>query len=100
MMTFVMLSKIAPGAYSSSKEFKDSAAKIRKMLEKEVPAARWICSYALLGAYDVIDIFEAPDMQHASMVSSIVRMFARAETETMLAENWQKFVAKAGSATA
>ena len=68
------------------------------MIEAEVPQAKWIGSYALMGQYDGIDIFEAPDMQHAATVSAIVRVHAHSETQTLLAQDWSKFVASAGSA--
>lgn len=68
------------------------------MIEAEVPEARWIGSWSLLGHYDVLDVFEAPGMQHAATVSAIVRFHARCETETMAAEDWSAFVAKAGTA--
>jgi uncharacterized protein with GYD domain len=97
MATFVMLSRSVPGAFGSSQELKSTAAKVRKMLETEVPEARWICSYALLGAYDALDVYEAPNIQHAANVAAIVRTFAKSETMTMPAEDWQSFVKAAGS---
>jgi uncharacterized protein with GYD domain len=97
-MTFVMLSRILPGSVSSSEEFKKTAAKVRKMIEDEVHEARWVGSYSLMGNYDVLDIFEVPTVQHAATISAIVRFHGKAETETMLAEDWTSFVAKAGKA--
>jgi uncharacterized protein with GYD domain len=93
-----MLSRILPGSASSSDHFKQTAAKVRKMIEDEVPEARWISSYSLMGQYDVLDVFDAPDQQHAATVAAIVRFHAKAETETMLAEDWTTFVSKAGKA--
>lgn len=98
MQTFVMLSRMLPTAAGTSAQFKENAAKVRKMIETEVPRARWICSYAVMGQYDAVDIFEAPDMQHAATVSAIVRVHGQSETQTMLAQEWGTFVANAGSA--
>jgi uncharacterized protein with GYD domain len=98
MQTFVMLSRIQPGAVSSSDEFKATAAKVRKMIETEVPEAKWVGSWSLMGRYDVLDVFQAPDLQHAATVSAIVRFHAKCETETMAAEDWSSFVKKAGKA--
>ena len=99
MQTFVMLSRIQPGAFSSSAEFKTTAAKVRKMIETEVPEARWVGSWSLMGHYDVLDVFEAPNMQHAATVSAIVRFHAKCETETMVGEDWSAFLTKAGKAS-
>lgn len=98
MQTYVMLSRMLPTAAGTSAQFKANAAKVRKMLETEVPQAKWICSYATMGQYDAVDIFEAPDMQHAATVSAIVRVHGQSETQTMLAQDWSKFVAAAGTA--
>ncbi len=98
MQTFVMLSRVVPGHFSSSAELKETSTKVRKMIETEVPEAHWICSYALMGQYDGLDVFEVPTMQHAATISGIVRTHAKSETETMLAEDWKSFVMKAGAA--
>lgn len=97
MATFVMLSRIVPGSVKSSGEFKETASKVRQMIESEVPEAKWLSSYALMGAFDVLDIFEAPSMQHAATISAIVRFHAKSETQTLLAEDWKAFVKKAGA---
>jgi uncharacterized protein with GYD domain len=98
VQTYAMLSRITPGSVNSSDHFKETAAKVRKMIETEVPEAKWISSYSLLGHYDVLDIFEAPGPQHVATISAIVRFHAHAETETMVAEEWGAFVSKAGKA--
>jgi uncharacterized protein with GYD domain len=48
------------------------------------PEVRWIAHYAILGPYDFMDIYEAPDVETAQKVSLI----SRAEG-AITAESWQ-----------
>jgi uncharacterized protein with GYD domain len=45
----------------------------------------------VLGPYDYLDIFEAPDEIAAGKVSAIVRSFGHASTETWSALPWERF---------
>jgi len=44
-----------------------------------------------LGAYDYVDLFEAPDNEAATTVAVIVRSFGHASTETWPATPWERF---------
>jgi uncharacterized protein with GYD domain len=45
----------------------------------------------VLGAYDYVDLFEAPDNEAATTVAVIVRSFGHASTETWPATPWERF---------
>ncbi|MDP2726327.1 MAG: GYD domain-containing protein [Dehalococcoidia bacterium] len=53
---------------------------------------KWVASYSLLGPYDYLDIFEAPDERLASQAALIVRSFGHATTETWTAIPWNRFL--------
>jgi uncharacterized protein with GYD domain len=66
-----MLTKLSP---ESSKQMKDRAKLGRQWLEqvkKKCPEVKFIAHYALLGHYDFLDIYEAPDEETAAKVSMI-----------------------------
>ena len=48
------------------------------------PEVKWLAHYALLGPYDFMDIYEAPDAETAHRVSLV----SRAEG-ALVAESWQ-----------
>jgi uncharacterized protein with GYD domain len=60
-------------------------------IEQECPDVTWIHSYAVLGPYDYLDIFTAPDIDTAMKVSAIIRTFGRAHSEIWGATEWGNF---------
>ena len=48
-------------------------------------------SYAVLGPCDYVDVFQAPDIETATKVSTIVRTFGHAQTEAWAVTEWQRY---------
>ena len=83
MQTFVLMTKLAPEA---SKKVKDQEKLGRQWLEQvkeKCPEVNFLAHYALLGPYDFLDIYEAPDEETAAKVSLI-----SLQTGAFLAESW------------
>jgi uncharacterized protein with GYD domain len=55
-----------------------------KKVQALCPQVKWLAHYAILGPYDFMDIYEAPDIETAHKVSII----SRAEG-AVTAESWQ-----------
>lgn len=71
MKTFVLMTKLSPEV---SRQVKERAQMGREWLEEvksRCPEVRFIAHYALLGPYDFLDIYEAPDEESAAKVSLI-----------------------------
>ena len=83
MQTFVLMTKMAP---EMSKQVKDQEELGRAWLDKvkeKCPEVNFVSHYALLGPYDFLDIYEAPDEETAAKVSLI-----SLQSGAFLAESW------------
>ncbi len=71
MNTYVLMTKLSP---ETSKQVKERAKLGRAWLDQvreKCPEVKFIAHYALLGPYDFLDIYEAPDAETAAKVSMI-----------------------------
>ena len=91
MTTFVMLTRLATGALRSPQTLEELERKAMDRIRAECPEIEWRQSYAVLGPYDYIDIFEAPDNEAATKVSALNRTFGHAQTEVWGATEWGRF---------
>ena len=83
MPTFVLMTKLSPQVTA---QMKDRAALGRAWLDlvkDKCPGVKFIAHYGLLGPYDFLDIYEAPDNETAAKVSMISRA-----TGAVQAESW------------
>ena len=91
MATYVMLTKLAEEATPTPHSFEELGQEVTTRLKSECPDARWISSHSVIGPYDYVDIFDAPDHDTAIKVSLIVRTYGHAMTEIWPATPWDRF---------
>ena len=91
MSTFVMLTRLASGALRSPRSLEKLEQQAMERIRSECPEVKWINNYAILGSWDYLDIFEAPDIETATKVSTLVRTFGHAHTEVWAATEWPRF---------
>jgi uncharacterized protein with GYD domain len=92
MKTFILLTKLSP---EESKQLKDRAKIGREWLDQvksKCPEVKFISHYALLGKYDFIDIYEAPDEEIASKVSMISLQHGALAAESLIAIPYKRFL--------
>lgn len=92
MKTYVMLTKLSP---ESSKQMKDRAKLGRQWLDQvknKCPEVKFIAHYALLGNYDFLDIYEAPDEETAAKVSMISLSNGAFQAESLSAISYKRFL--------
>jgi uncharacterized protein with GYD domain len=91
MITFVMLTRLAPEALLSPSALEELEKKVMAHVRKECPKVEWIHSYAILGPCDYLDIFSAPDLDTALRVATIVRTYGHSTTEIWTAVEWKNY---------
>jgi uncharacterized protein with GYD domain len=92
MPTYAMLTKLAPEALTRPETVTELNKQVEDRIRRDCPSVKWIANFAILGACDYLDIFEAPDSETATKVCLLVRSFGHATTETWLATPWDRFV--------
>lgn len=91
MSTYVLLTRVSPESTGAPAKLKKLEAAVKNKVAKHCPKVKWTASYAILGPYDYLDVFEAADDAMASKVATIVRSFGHASTETWGAIPWAQF---------
>lgn len=93
MATFIMLTRLNTDAVKSPRRLEQLERDVVGRIEKDCSDVKWGASYAVLGPYDYVDIFTAPDIEAAMRVSALVRTFGHAQTEVWAAAEWDRFKA-------
>jgi len=91
MMTFLMLTRLAPGTMRSPRELEVLERDVVKRIRAECPEAEWLQSFAVLGPYDYVDVFTVPSIEIATKISTLVRTYGHATTELWPALPWAHF---------
>ena len=84
MPAFVLMTRLAPETLKDPHRRRARGKEWIKKVHQVCPDVKWVAHYALLGPYDFMDIYEAPDVETAHRVSLI----SRAEG-ALTAESWQ-----------
>jgi uncharacterized protein with GYD domain len=91
MQTFIMLTRLTPEVLRTPASMEELEKRAVDHIAQECPSVKWLHSYVLLGPYDYLDIFKAPDMETALKVSAMIRTFGRAHSEIWGATEWGNF---------
>lgn len=83
MPTFVLMTRLATEGLHDARGRRAMGKEWITHVKEKCPEVRFIAHYAILGPYDFMDIYEAPDVETAHRVSLI----SRAEGATS-AESW------------
>jgi len=92
MQTYILLTKLSPDLL---KQMKDRAQIGRSWLDQvkeKCPEVKFISHYALLGEFDFLDIYEAPDEETAAKVSIISQANGAFLAQSMPAIPYKKFL--------
>jgi uncharacterized protein with GYD domain len=92
MATFILLTKLSAASLGKPKNRKEVGRAWLKEVKKKCPEVRWVDHYALLGPFDFMDIYEAPDEKVAARVSMITMEKGAVKAETWAALQYKDFL--------
>ncbi len=92
MPTFVLMTKLGPDAKTDPRMRREEGRAWKKRVEEHCPGIRWVAHYALLGPYDVMDVYEVPDERSAMKVSLLSRAMGAVSAESWPAEGYEHFL--------
>ena len=92
MPTFVLMTKLSSENLHDLKTRKAMGKEWLKRVESSCPGVKWIAHYAILGPYDFMDIYEAPDVETAHRVSLISRSGGAVSAESWEALAYDRFL--------
>ncbi|WP_028216548.1 GYD domain-containing protein [Paraburkholderia oxyphila] len=81
MPEFILMTRLSPEALRSPANAEAHEERALERIARACPGVEWKHSYAMLGQYDFLDIFSAPDLQTAMRVSALMRTLGRSHSE-------------------
>ena len=92
MQTYVLMTKLAPEVSQKMKYRSEIGREWMDQVKAKCPEVRFIAHYAMLGNYDFMDIYEAPDEKTAAKVSMISLANGAFQAESHLAIPYHDFL--------
>ncbi len=83
MATFVLPSKVSPKGVKHVRSLLEMDKEFDARVRTRCPDVKRMASYALLGTYDFMHVFEATDAREAARVAPIANSFGAASTQTL-----------------
>ena len=92
MKTFILLTKLSPETSKLMEDRKQLGRHWLEHVKAKCPEVKFVSHYALLGRYDFLDIYEAPDEQAAAKVSIISQANGAFQAQSMPAIPYKKYL--------
>lgn len=92
MPLFVLMTRLAPESVHDARARRAMGKEWLKKIKTACPSVKWVAHYALLGRYDFMDIYEAPDIETAHKVSLISRSEGALSAESWPALPYDEFL--------
>ena len=92
MPVFVLMTKLRSETLQDAATRLESGRAWLKKVEQACPGVKWIAHYALLGRYDFMDLYEAPDAETAQRVSILSRLEGAVEAESWHAMPYERYL--------
>ena len=92
MSTYILLTKLSPDLSMQMKERAQLGRTWLDQVKETCPEVKFLAHYALLGQFDFMDIYEAPDEQSAAKVSIISQANGAFQAQSLPAIPYKKYL--------
>jgi uncharacterized protein with GYD domain len=92
MATYILLTKLSSEALGNLRKREAIGRKWFEAVKTKCPDVKWIEHFALLGPFDFMDIYEAPNEEVAAKVSMITMSKGAVKAETWAALPYKRFL--------
>ena len=86
------MTKLTPGVTKRMRKRTEIGREWIKRVKKKCPEVKFTAHYALLGPYDFLDIYEAPNEEVAAKVSMISLSLGALEAQSWTAIPYKRFL--------
>ncbi len=92
MPTFILATKLSTQGLGELEKRESVGRGWLDTVKRKCPEVKWLHHYALLGPYDFLDIYEAPNEDVAVKVSMITMSLGAAKAESWTAIQYKKYL--------
>ena len=93
MATFILLTKLSSERLGTPPKRREAIGrKWFETVKKKCPEVKWIAHYGLLGPFDFMDIYEAPNEEVAAKVSLITMSQGAVKAESWTAIPYKQYI--------
>ncbi|OYD14100.1 GYD family protein [candidate division WOR-3 bacterium JGI_Cruoil_03_44_89] len=92
MATYILMTKLSSEITKRMKERAKIGEEWRRLVKEKCPEVKFVSHYALLGPYDFLDVYEAPNEEVAAKVSMISLSLGAVKAESWTAIPYHRFV--------
>ena len=92
MPTYILVTKLAPEIMKDLKRREEIGKQWREKVKANCPEVKFLAHYAILGQYDFLDIFEAPNEEEAAKVALISLASGALHAESWTAIPYKRFL--------
>lgn len=92
MQTYMLFTKLSTDLSFEMKNRERQGRSWLEQVKSKCPEVKFLAHYAILGDYDFIDIYEAPDPETAAKVSMISQANGAMQAKSMLAIPYKRFL--------
>ena len=92
MPTYVLMTRLSPELTRNMRNREEIGREWRQRVAHQAPEVHFVAHYALLGPWDFLDIYEAPDEEAAAKVSMISLALGALRAESWTAIPYARFL--------